>query len=117
MAEVSSPNDEFVAESLEAYSAASDLAEDLPADHVGKLGLALNRSVFFYEIMNDKKQAIQIANEAFAGAYAKYDEDGHTMSDESANITQLIKDNLVLWSLSFPYYRRWGRRQSRQVLQ
>ena len=60
--------------SLEAYKAASDVAvTELPPTHPIRLGLALNFSVFYYEILNSPDQACQLAKQAFddaiAGAY------------------------------------------------
>ena len=45
----------------EAYSAASMAAKDLPATHPIRLGLALNYSVFFYEIQNNPSKACELA--------------------------------------------------------
>ena len=46
----------------EAYKAATDLAEkELTTTHPIRLGLALNYSVFFYEVRNDRTKACQLA--------------------------------------------------------
>jgi len=60
--------------SLEAYKAATEIAANsLAPTHPIRLGLALNFSVFYYEIMNSPDQACQLAKQAFddaiAGAY------------------------------------------------
>lgn len=60
--------------SLEAYQAATEVAgTDLAPTHPIRLGLALNFSVFYYEILNSPDKACQMAktsfDEAIAGMY------------------------------------------------
>ena len=62
--------------SLEAYKAATEVATtDLAPTHPIRLGLALNFSVFYYEILNSPDQACHLAKQAFddaiAGSYLK----------------------------------------------
>ena len=57
--------------SLEAYKAASEVAiTDLAPTHPIRLGLALNFSVFYYEILNSPDQACHLAKQAFDDAIA-----------------------------------------------
>jgi 14-3-3 protein epsilon len=57
--------------SLEAYKAATDVAaSNLAPTHPIRLGLALNFSVFYYEILNSPDQACQLAKQAFDDAIA-----------------------------------------------
>lgn len=57
--------------SLEAYKAATEVATtDLAPTHPIRLGLALNFSVFYYEILNSPDQACQLAKQAFDDAIA-----------------------------------------------
>ncbi len=61
--------------SLEAYQAATEVAAtDLAPTHPIRLGLALNFSVFYYEILNSPDKACQMAktsfDEAIAGKWA-----------------------------------------------
>jgi 14-3-3 protein epsilon len=66
--------------SLEAYKAASDVAvTELPSTHPIRLGLALNFSVFYYEILNSPDCACHLAKQAFDDAIAELD----TLSEES----------------------------------
>merc|ERR1712135_240996 len=60
--------------SLVAYKAASDLAHnELQTTHPIRLGLALNFSVFYYEILNSPDRACRLAKAAFDDAIAELD--------------------------------------------
>ena len=57
--------------SLEAYKTASEVATtDHPPTHPNRLGLALNFSVFWYEILNSPDQACHLAKQSFDDAIA-----------------------------------------------
>lgn len=59
-------------EALEAYQVASTIAtKALPPTHPIRLGLALNFSVFFYEILSSPDRACHIAKQAFDDAIAE----------------------------------------------
>jgi 14-3-3 protein epsilon len=58
-------------QSLAAYKAATEIATtDLAPTHPIRLGLALNFSVFYYEILNSPDHACQLAKNAFDDAIA-----------------------------------------------
>lgn len=65
-------------QSLEAYKAATEVATtDLAPTHPIRLGLALNFSVFYYEILSSPDQACHLAKQAFDDAIAgKCNSDG-----------------------------------------
>jgi len=85
--------------SLNSYKAASDIAvvELLPT-HPIRLGLALNFSVFYYEIMNTPELACQLAKKAFDDAIAELDALSEDSYKDSTLIMQLLRDNLTLWT-------------------
>jgi 14-3-3 protein epsilon len=84
---------------LDAYKSASDIAgSDLPPTHPIRLGLALNFSVFYYEILNSPDQACQIAKQAFDDAIAELDTLNEESYKDSTLIMQLLRDNLTLWT-------------------
>lgn len=57
--------------SLAAYKSATEIAQtDLAPTHPIRLGLALNFSVFYYEILNSPDQACHLAKLAFDDAIA-----------------------------------------------
>ena len=85
---------------------------ELAPTHPIRLGLALNFSVFYYEILNSPDQACHLAKQAFddaiAGQYMTSELVGRqltqyaeldTLSEESYKdstlIMQLLRDNLV----------------------
>jgi len=85
--------------SLAAYKAASDVATaELPPTHPIRLGLALNFSVFYYEILNAPDRACQLAKSAFDEAIAELDSLSEESYRDSTLIMQLLRDNLTLWT-------------------
>lgn len=83
---------------LEAYKVSMDIAmAELTPTHPIRLGLALNFSVFYYDILQSPEQACRLARRAFDDAIADLD----TLSDDSYRdstlIMQLLRDNVSLW--------------------
>ncbi|CAH1261422.1 YWHAE [Branchiostoma lanceolatum] len=80
---------------------ADDLAMAVLAPtHPIRLGLALNFSIFYYEILNVPDRARRLAKVALDDAVVELEL--HTLSEESKKdstpIMQLLRDNLNLWS-------------------
>ncbi|ORX92768.1 protein BMH2 [Basidiobolus meristosporus CBS 931.73] len=85
--------------SLEAYKAASDVSvTELAPTHPIRLGLALNFSVFYYEILNSPDRACHLAKQAFDDAIAELDTLSEESYKDSTLIMQLLRDNLTLWT-------------------
>ncbi|XP_060961379.1 14-3-3-like protein B isoform X1 [Cannabis sativa] len=81
------------------YKAAQDIAAaDLASTHPIRLGLALNFSVFYYEILNQSDKACTLAKQAFEEAIAELDTLGEESYKDSTLIMQLLRDNLTLWT-------------------
>jgi len=100
LAEVASPDRTAVVEkSQEAYQGAFDIAKDKmqPTNPI-RLGLALNFSVFYYEILNSPEKACQLAKQAFDDAIADLDTLNEDSYKDSTLIMQLLRDNLTLWT-------------------
>ncbi|XP_008785970.1 14-3-3-like protein GF14 iota isoform X1 [Phoenix dactylifera] len=90
-------------QSLKGYQAASNTANsDLPPTHPIRLGLALNFSVFYYEIMNSPERACHLAKQAFDEAIAELDSLSEESYKDSTLIMQLLRDNLTLWTSDLP---------------
>jgi len=100
MAEFQSGNQkkESAEKALVAYTNATDVANELPKTSPTRLGLALNFSVFFYEIMNSPDRACQVAKQAFDSAMAELDTLSEDSYKDSTLIMQLLRDNLTLWT-------------------
>jgi len=81
-----------------AYKNASDIAAtELPPTHPIRLGLALNFSVFNYEILNAPDKACELAKQAFDDAISKLDTLSEDSYKDATLIMQLLRDNLTLW--------------------
>ena len=84
---------------LDAYTSAQTTAsENLPPTHPIRLGLALNFSVFYYEILNSPDRACHLAKQAFDDAIAELDTLSEESYKDSTLIMQLLRDNLTLWT-------------------
>jgi len=82
---------------LEHYKQADAAGKDLPACNPIKLGLALNFSVFHYEVMQDNKQACILAETALQEAMNKIDDVDEETFRDAKSIIELLKENLTLW--------------------
>ncbi|CAO2593929.1 14-3-3 protein epsilon [Lemmus lemmus] len=105
LAEFATGNDrkEAAENNLVAYKAASDIAmTELPPTHPIRLGLALNFSVFYYEIP------------AFDDAIAELDTLSEESYKDSTLIMQLLRDNLTLWTSDM---QGDGEEQNKEALQ
>ncbi len=81
------------------YEQAMAVASDkLAPTNPIRLGLALNYSVCFYEILKDHKKACELAKKAFDDAISKLDQLDEASYKDSTLIMQLLRDNLTLWT-------------------
>ena len=60
--------------------------------------MALNFSVFYYEILNSPDRACRLAKAAFDDAIADLDTLSEESYKDSTLIMQLLRDNLTLWT-------------------
>ena len=83
---------------LENYLKASELStKELGACNPIRLGLALNFSVFYFEVMNDHKKACELGETALQNALEKIDECDEETFRDAKSIIELLKENLSLW--------------------
>ena len=87
--------EEVKQKALKAYDDANGIT--LPPCNPIKLGLALNFSVFHYEVMKNHKQACDIADKSLQEALDKIDELEEDDFRDAKSIIELLKENLSLW--------------------
>jgi len=68
-----------------------------PTDPI-RLGLALNYSVCYFEVLKEPEKAINNAKTAFDDAIKKLDGLDESSYKDATAILQLIRDNLTLWN-------------------
>merc|ERR1712232_1287354 len=91
--------DNAAEEAAAAYKVAEEIAnEHIPTTHPLRLGLALNYSVFLYEIANEPEKACSVAKKAFDDAISELDSLTEESYRDSTLIMQLLRDNLTLWT-------------------
>ena len=80
------------------YKEANDIAnKELMISNSTRLGLALNYSVFFYDIKKMKEEAINIAKNAFDDAMKILDNLEISKAKDTLLIIQMLKENLIFW--------------------
>ena len=80
---------------LNSYDEANKI--ELPPCNPIKLGLALNFSVFHYEVMKNKPSACQLADDALQQALERIDDLEEDDFRDAKSIIELLKENLTLW--------------------
>ncbi|EMP42011.1 14-3-3 protein theta [Chelonia mydas] len=101
LAEVACGDDrkQTIENSQAAYQEAFDISKkEMQPTHPIRLGLALNFSVFYYEILNNPELACTLAKTAFDEAIAELDTLNEDSYKDSTLIMQLLRDNLTLWT-------------------
>jgi len=82
---------------LQNYEAAQSTCQSLNACNPIRLGLALNFSVFHYEVMNNHKKACELGELALSEALEKIDDVDEETFRDAKSIIELLKENLSLW--------------------
>jgi 14-3-3 protein epsilon len=86
---------------LVSYKEANDLVvTHLPPTHPLRLGVALNLSVFYYDILHASDRAQTVARQAFEDAMGELNQLNEDLYKESVLLMQLLRDNVTLWSSS-----------------
>jgi 14-3-3 protein epsilon len=96
-------HDDVAQKSKDSYQTANDLAKELSFTNPIKLGLALNFSVFHYEVLNDPATACRIANEAFQEGIQHLEIIEDDQYKDSTTILQLLKENIDMWSVDLAH--------------
>jgi len=93
------PEEEYRTHCETHYHSAMKIAEEtLEATHPTRLGLALNYSVCYYEILKEPNKACELAKTAFDMAIEKLDSLNDSSYRDSTLIMQLLRDNLTIWN-------------------
>merc|ERR1712224_131540 len=77
---------------LKGYEEADKLSKGLNACNPIRLGLALNYSVFHYEVMNDHKKACELGEVALSEALEKIDDVDEETFRDAKSIIELLKE-------------------------
>jgi len=101
LSEFKTESDEIKKNAEKFYKEAMDVAEaNLNETHPTRLGLALNFSVCYYEILKEPEKACDLAKKSFDAAIEKLDTLNDASYKDSTLIMQLLRDNLTLWTSS-----------------
>jgi hypothetical protein len=84
--------------SEQTYIKGYKLAENLKISSAVRLGIALNYSVLYYEVILNKDKAVEIAKSAYDEAMKIIDDLDKHKSKDAILIIQLLKENLCLWN-------------------
>ena len=96
---------DVVEKAKKSYEEAWEIAKDkMPSTHPIRLGLALNFSVFYYEITNTPDEACKLAKKAFDDAIAELDSLKEDSYKDSTLIMQLLRDNLTVSGVLLPTF-------------
>ena len=86
-------------DALTSYQEAINLCKDQPVLNILILGLVLNYTILYYEVMNERKTALKIAmeyNDKIGKELENFDEDKEENKD-IMNLVHLIRENIDMW--------------------
>jgi 14-3-3 protein epsilon len=90
----------YAEDSLQSYNKATEAAKDLEITNAIRLGLALNFSVFYYEVLSNSEKAREIAKEILDESRKSLegvDEEDENYRD-TFSIINLLQENLTMWT-------------------
>ena len=82
---------------IDGYENADKHSQSLNPCNPIRLGLALNYSVFYYEVMNQHGKACELGEKALTEALEKIDDVDEETFRDAKSIIELLKENLSLW--------------------
>ncbi|KAJ3445754.1 14-3-3 protein epsilon [Anaeramoeba flamelloides] len=91
-----------IEECFSAYQAGLKIAyEHLPPTNPTRIGIALNLSVFFCDILHSADKACRLGKQAFDDALLEIDQLTENDYQDTTLVLGLLKDNLSLWNSEF----------------
>ncbi|CAD5120859.1 unnamed protein product [Dimorphilus gyrociliatus] len=100
-AEIEKPNSqerkEVGEKCLAGYAMASEAAKNLPAYDPVRLGINLNLSVLYSDILDDEKRACEIGREALRSSSAELENANEVHYSLALPIMSILRENLVKW--------------------
>jgi len=89
----------FAEKAKEAYERALDIANrEVPPHKPTYLGLILNYSVYLYEIVGQREEAIALAEKTFNECSQTIDTNSEGSIQEASGILRLLRENVEVWS-------------------
>ncbi|KAL3124490.1 hypothetical protein niasHT_004063 [Heterodera trifolii] len=88
-----------IEETKKSYNQAAELAAQLTPSDPTRLGVALNMSVFYHQILKDVDQALQTTERALekANAEIKTFKRGQKLHEDSTSCIEMMRENIKLW--------------------
>jgi hypothetical protein len=83
-------------------NAFDDAKKGLPSTNVYRLKLALDYSIFYFEVLSAPDRACHLAKQAFDDAIAELDDLSEEQHRETAALMQRLRDKLTLWTSDNP---------------
>ena len=69
----------------------------MSTSHPIKLGIILNKSVFYYEVMEEQQNAIKMCEKGLKDALKTIDNEEEEIFRDSKAIMELLKENIQIW--------------------
>lgn len=91
----------YIDKSLNSYNTSSIFANNLNVLHIDRLGLSLNLSVFYYEILDNHETAIQITKKILDEVKKEIEnlDENNEENLDVFNIIELLQENLNMWNI------------------
>ena len=85
---------------LASYNAALEASKDIDYKNPIKLGLALNLSVFYYEVVANREEACKLAKETLEKSKAALEgiDEEEDEAKDALSIVNLLQENLDMWN-------------------